>query len=631
MIEPMLGFDWRRGSYAFASGPAVFRGARTVISGGIREYRSAAHVASETRFLRDGAMPGVDSTLACVGRTAPRPDWAAYALGSPTPLACADGGSSGGALSSLAFPVSAYASGFAQPRSWRGELNWEHLFSAALSATAGGSYALNSRLPAAYDMNFRAQPRMFLGSEGGRPVFVTPAGIDPTTGTVSTAESRIVPSFTHVTELRSTLSGWRRQLRVGATYRIGTSNFVSPAVPSASRLNASLAVSYVNSVGRSESNGFSGTTGGSPLDLDHVTLGTPEHVVQASVSARLEGWFTIAGALRVSSGFRYTPMVSGDINGDGLANDRAYVPVPGVSAGVQGDMQSLLASMPGAARKCLERQAGSIAHENSCVGPWSVVIPAIAMSMEPCRIGLGNRGTLNLLLTNPLGGLDQVLHGSGHLHGWGQVAIPDRTLLMPRGFDASQNRFAYDVNPSFGSVKTSAAAYRMPSTLTVDVTWDVSPDRETQSLKGYARAASDGQSVTPASLKQELLRSADMSRPNLVQLTHFPDSLRLSPSQVQAIARLNKRLLDVRDSIYSELASFLAANRDDLGSTSVRDHWHTAISASLRQTYTLVPELQAILTPAQFAWAAGQGWLSELEITPSGLERLLRQPQVVPR
>jgi len=47
------------------------------------------------------------------------------------------------------------------------------------------------------------------------------------------------------------------------------------------------------------------------------------------------------------------------------------------------------------------------------------------------------------------------VHGNS-LRGWGSPATPDPVLLVPRGFDAVNGRFKYDVNPRFADARLLA-------------------------------------------------------------------------------------------------------------------------------------------------------------------------------
>ena len=69
-----------------------------------------------------------------------------------------------------------------------------------------------------------------------------------------------------------------------------------------------------------------------------------------------------------------SPLVNGDVNGDGVArNDRAFIFNPAsftTPTGVAQGMQTLLNEGGGIA-SCLRSQIGEIAGRNSCFGPWS--------------------------------------------------------------------------------------------------------------------------------------------------------------------------------------------------------------------------------------------------------------------
>ena len=58
--------------------------------------------------------------------------------------------------------------------------------------------------------------------------------------------------------------------------------------------------------------------------------------------------------------------------------------------------------------------------------------------------------------------MDQLLHGSDNLHGWGQTVRPSTTLLSVRGFDAANSRFVYTVNERFGATSAGSNAIRAP-------------------------------------------------------------------------------------------------------------------------------------------------------------------------
>ena len=85
---------------------------------------------------------------------------------------------------------------------------------------------------------------------------------------------------------------------------------------------------------------------------------------------------------------------------------------------------------------------------------------------------------------NPLAGLDQLLHGSDNLKGWGQPNRADPTLLYVSGFDPINKRFIYTVNDRFGDNPASRAAIRTPFQLALQARLQVGPDRQRELLEG---------------------------------------------------------------------------------------------------------------------------------------------------
>ena len=123
------------------------------------------------------------------------------------------------------------------------------------------------------------------------------------------------------------------------------------------------------------------------------------------------------------------------MNGDGLRNDRAFIfdPSSAPDTAIANGMSRLLASAPDRARQCIQSQLGNIANRNSCSLPWSTSFDLQA-NIKPSSFGLNRKLTISLVGLNTLSGIDQLLHGK-NLHGWGQPAFADRTLLYVRGFD----------------------------------------------------------------------------------------------------------------------------------------------------------------------------------------------------
>src|SRR5437899_11866156 len=154
--------------------------------------------------------------------------------------------------------------------------------------------------------------------------------------------------------------------------------------------------------------------------------GAPSWSGPASYSFLGTVTYPITGALevtaigRVTSGVPFTPLVGSDVNGDGARNDRALVfdPATTVDTAVANGMRALLATASPGVRTCLQSQVGRVAARNSCTGPWQPSLD-LQVNWRPGYFGLDRRLTVSLLTVNLLGGLDEWLHGSAHLHGWG--------------------------------------------------------------------------------------------------------------------------------------------------------------------------------------------------------------------
>jgi hypothetical protein len=218
----------------------------------------------------------------------------------------------------------------------------------------------------------------------------------------------------------------------------------------------------------SERGGISGyagqTAGADPTAREWATSDFERrHSVLAVATWPATAALEITGIGRLTSGSSYTPLVGGDINGDGSRNDRAFIysAATAPDTAIANGMQRLLASASSGARACLERQEGSIASRNSCRGPWQPSLD-LQLNYRPSWGGLDRRLTLSLVTSNLLAGVDQVLHGSDNLHGWGQVVRPASTLLSVQGFDPATQRYLYTVNERFGATSAGSNAFRAP-------------------------------------------------------------------------------------------------------------------------------------------------------------------------
>ena len=125
-------------------------------------------------------------------------------------------------------------------------------------------------------------------------------------------------------------------------------------------------ISYTYMRSRDESNGFSlgnyaPTTAGNPNTTEWGTSDLERrHQVVATILSQFSHGFELSLIGRLISGAPYTPMVGGDINGDGSRNDRAFIPGPAVSPDTLArQTATLLATTDARAAACIQAQQGT--------------------------------------------------------------------------------------------------------------------------------------------------------------------------------------------------------------------------------------------------------------------------------
>ncbi len=223
-------------------------------------------------------------------------------------------------------------------------------------------------------------------------------------------------------------------------------------------------------------------------------------------------------------------------------------------------MTSLLASTTSEARDCLERQLGTVAGRNSCRRPWTATLNARWDWAK--RFG-DNYHYLNgsLNFANPLSGLDQLLHGSNRLRGWGSPAAPDPTLYYVRGFDPVAQRFIYDVNPRFGNTRPSLGALYNPFRVTLDFSFSLTGNAAKQQVEVYLRPTRGAPGVRPPAdtILRRLLSTGVSGTSPYYWLVANADSLLLTSAQLTALTTGQARRQVAIDSTYRALANELAA------------------------------------------------------------------------
>ena len=430
-------------------------------------------------------------------------------------------------------------------------------------------------------------------------MFVGAAAIDPGSGLVSPAESRRSPEFGRVGVRTGDLRGHGGQLTV---------QLAPDVFRLRSRRSLFASSAYTLQRSRRQFRGFDGASFGDPRRREWAAApGDARHVVvlQGGVSAPRLGTVTLFG--RAQSGLPFTPIVQGDVDGDGRAGDRAFVPDPARVAAADpalaAGMRALLADAPDHARRCLAAALGRAAARNGCRGPWTQTLNVQWRPPIPER--WGRRVRSNVYLENVLAGVDQLVHGDERLRGWGAPALPDPVLLVPRGFDAAASggpRFRYDVNPRFGLARGARALVRTPFRLTVDFSVDLAVPFPVQQLRRAVEPvrAPDGtwgRRTADSLAAFYLARTSSIHRALLAE----SDSLFLSAGQTAALRRADSAYSARVRAVYVPLGRFLAARPDARPGKVEMDSVEAAQRAYSTAFWEQPEVADSILTPTQRA------------------------------
>jgi hypothetical protein len=591
-VSPRFGFNYNRTGQIrntqIGSPLGNFSGTTPgVLRGGIGEFRGLTPATLLSSALVSTGLPGSQSRLSCIGGSVPRADWTAFGVqSSAIPSSCAGGIST---FADAAPSVVLFDRAWSMARSWRSNLAWQSIFK-GFNYTLEGIYSLNLNQPGAYDLNFRGVPFFTLLDEG-RPMFAPAASIVPATGLVSGADARVSPDYSRIMSIR----GDGRSVSKQATLT------VSPNLVGGGFSNFYVAAGYTLSSIRTRQRGFDASTFGSPTERTWTRgdLDARHQVLLQGGYATNNLTFTMLG--RLQSGIPFTPLVGGDVNGDGLANDRAFIPDPARAsdAALAQSLRALIAASPSQVRACLSRQFNHPAGAASCEGPWTASLNTrLGINGDGRR--LSRRVNVGVNLSNPLGGLDQLIHGSDGLRGWGTAAAPDPVLFSVRGWDAAAKRFQYSVNPRFGNTRPSATTLRAPFRLTLDVSIDVGRQIEEQQVDRWLKPGRNGRRGVKADA-QDLKRRYDRNVPDLYAFVlQQSDSLLLSRDQAEALQKARTAYRLRMDSVWTTLANYLAELPDNYDAHAAYRRADDGINGAWELTRAdLQRNLPAILNPVQ--------------------------------
>ena len=351
---------------------------------------------------------------------------------------------------------------------------------------------------------------------------------------------------------------------------------------------------------RRQFRGFDGAAFGDPRTVEWAPgLNDARHVLVLSGGFNTPKTGTITMFARAQSGLPFTPIVEGDVNGDGRGGDRAFIPDPATAedAALADQLRSVLANGSPTARKCLEQYLGRVAARNGCRGPWT---ESLNIQWRPPMPGRwGGRVTPSVYLQNVLSGVDQLVHGSQSMRGWGSPATPDPVLLVPRSFNSSASAFSYDVNPRFADTRPGRSLLLNPFRIVVDFSFNLSTDFDLQQLRravepvripsgGWGRRSADSLAAfylsNTSSLHKVVLEQSD--------------SLFLSRAQIAALQRADSVFSAQVRALYVPLGEFLARGQGGAGKAEL-----DSVQATQKEYWKIFwrqPEIaDSIVTPSQ--------------------------------
>lgn len=624
-VSPRVGFTWTLGMPQFGGPPGAdaakrvavpaggFRPPWLIVRGGIGEFRSAPSTQLVASAAGATGLPNNESQLVCIGSAVPQANWSQFVANTASiPTQCANGEAS--TIPTQLPNVTVFGDDFAAPRAWRASLGASRPLRQRYNLNAELSYARGVAQTGYRDVNLRGDPRFTLSNEGNRPVFVAATTIVPATGATSFLVSRLNPSFGQVLVTSSDTRSDSRQLTIslgGITTRGAIFN-----------------VSYTLARARDEGSasgfgrfgGFAGfgglgsaTTAGNPNVREWATSDFERrHSFITTVTWPFGQGLEVTAFGRMSSGAPFTPMVGGDINGDGARNDRAFLfnPAAASDAGLAAGMQRLLGSAPAAVRDCLTDQLGRVAARNSCTGVWQPSLD-FQLNWRPNFWGLNRRLAVSAVTVNTLGGLDELLHGSNNLHGWGQFRGQDNTLLYVRGFDAATQSYRYEVNERFGAARNGANGIRVPFQLGINARYTLGPDRMREMLQAMRGGAGGGRGpggrleaqglpgTGPGAAGGFAEMAANANPVNAVM--QLKDSLALTDEQMTKLKPLSDSLATRNAALGSEIRKIMqdAGANPDMGALFGRIR--PMMEKLQNQNGDAMREVEKILTSEQWA------------------------------
>ena len=203
---------------------------------------------------------------------------------------------------------------------------------------------------------------------------------------------------------------------------------------------------------------------------------------------------------------------------------------------------------------------------------------------------------------NPLAGLDQLLHGSNNLKGWGQPNRADPTLLYVRGFDPSTKSFLYTVNDRFGDNPARRTAIRTPFQLALQARLQLGTDRQRELLEGTLRGINGARAAGGRGGRNFDIRTiVERVAPNPVAaIIAMKDTLQLTADQVTRLQAVADSLSAKNDTLITDVEQQLAKGQGGADLAAVFPNIQPRLQQARNNYLAAVKSAQGILTPEQW-------------------------------
>jgi hypothetical protein len=553
-VSPRLGFSWR--PFGTSRTPLVPGGTTTLestgaqasrtpldaggiaiqpdadvitVSGGFGLFRGTTNIVQLSTLMDQSGSDLSRRHVSCTGESAPRADWR-----NPMVLDESDCDDGAALLVYNRSDVSTLSPNFRPPVSYRGNLAIDGISLWKLKLAPQLVFTIGKRSESVIDRNLRSTPAFVSSSDGNRSVFAPKSAIDARSGFIATGAARVYPSLGAVRMHISDLEYRATQLSLA----------LAPVNPvwGASRVFFVYGYSLQDHQTREYGS----------IDAPKVWQDgpSPRHRFDVGLTELGPRWFRMLTRATIQSGRAFTPLVAQDVNGDGIANDRAFIPSAGNSTSTEFD--TFVANANPLVRSCLNRQSGAIASAFSCRTGWRIKFDVAVNGTAPSDFGLGQRVRFSLNFFNVSSALVQLLKLDDTPFARDARSPVDQRLFFVSGFDSTANRFSYQLNSNFGRPRpTIGSSGLSPFEVRIGVQFLLGASAPQVSRIDAMRSRTPQGSTSPIS-RDSLVRM--FRGPDVLQrLTQLIDSLGLDDDQKRGIADVQRAYFTQRDSMLAEV------------------------------------------------------------------------------